>query len=244
MPFLADSIEPALIRLNFRLQTGQSLPGFGLQGMPPALIREWRASSHWVWEQSLLFSGVLAIAGFFPGRRQLPGWVLTTLLMIAWLGAYEAGPQLGRRWFFPMIARVNGRPIGETVGVLISSVMYLLPRFVLYSVSAVAAVRDIRRDGRARPTWLEWTGLGLASALFLIAEPTELVWYYSVTRGAGSWATETLVRAATMLVAIVLGFFLSSRFGTASGSLPHRTSRIPSATTSASVPRVSPCAGE
>jgi hypothetical protein len=217
IPLLADSIETALIRLNFRLRTGQSPPGFGLQGMPIVLVNEWHASSHWVWEQTLLLTGAVALAVFLLGRKDLPGWLLSALLILAWLGAYEAGPQLARRSFFPMIARVNGRPIGETAGVLISSVNYLLPRFVLYSVPAIAALRDIRRDGRSRPGWLEWTGLGLASALFLIAEATELVRYYSVTRGAESWATETLVRAVTLLAALILGLFLN-RIGKAGWS--------------------------
>jgi hypothetical protein len=108
-----------------------------------------------------------------------------------------------------MIARVNGRPIGETADVLLSSLIYLLPRFILYSVPAIAAVHGIHRDGWSRLGWLDWTGLGLATALFLIAETTELIRYYSVTRGSGTWAMETFVRAVTLLAALTLGLFLN-----------------------------------
>jgi len=94
MPFLADSSETALIRLSFWLQAGHGPPGFGLQGMPTAFVSKWRDSSHLVWEQSLLVSGAMAIAGFFLGRRKLPGWLLTAWLVVAWLGAYEAGARL------------------------------------------------------------------------------------------------------------------------------------------------------
>jgi hypothetical protein len=211
MPFLIDSIETALIRLNYRLWIGDSLPGFGLVGMPTAFVDEWRKSSHWYWEYTLLLSGAVGLAGFLLGRRKLPEWLLTAFLIIAWVGAYEAGPEL-TRWVFRLHARVSGQPIGETAGVLIWAVGDLFPRFVLYSVPAMVAVRDVRHTGRSRPSWLEWTGLGLVAALFAIAEPTELVRYYSVTRGAGSWALETLVRAVTMLAALVIGLLLC-RFG-------------------------------
>jgi hypothetical protein len=209
MPFLAASIETALIRLSFRLKSGQSPPGFGLDGMPVSLVKEWEANSHWVWEQAVLLTGVVALALFFLGRRNSPGWLLSALLILAWLGAYDAGPQLVGRWFFPVIARVNGRPVGETAGVLLSSLIYLLPRSVLYSVPAIAAVYVIRRGGWERLGWLDWTSLGLAAALFLITEPTEMIRYYSVTRGTGTWATETSMRAVTLLAALVLGTFLN-----------------------------------
>jgi hypothetical protein len=94
MPFLADSFETALIRLSYRLRSGHSLPGSGLDGMPTAWVSEWWDRPHWVWEQALLLSGAVALAGFLLGRRRLPGWLLTALLGLAWLGAYEAGPKL------------------------------------------------------------------------------------------------------------------------------------------------------
>jgi predicted lysophospholipase L1 biosynthesis ABC-type transport system permease subunit len=108
----------------------------------------------------------------------------------------------------PLIIRITGQPIRETAGILIHAVVALLPRFVLYSVPAVAAIRDVRRDGRPRPTWLEWTGLILAAALFLVAEPTEIVRYYSVAGPGESWAVETLVRGTTLFAALLLGVFL------------------------------------
>ncbi len=181
MPFLADSIETALIRLSLRLQTYQSPPGFGLQGMPPALIEEWRKGSHWVWEQNLLLSGAVAIAGFYLARRKLPGWLLTAQLIIAWLGVFEAGTRLASRWTALLISRLIGGPIGNTLGVLIFAVVFLLPRFILFSVPAIAAVHDVRHNERARPSWLEWTGLALGAATFLIAEPMEFVRNYSTT---------------------------------------------------------------
>jgi hypothetical protein len=180
MPFLADSIETSLIRLSYRVRSGISLPGFGLDGISTAFTVEWWQSSHWVWEQTLLIVGAVALAGFLLGRGKLPGWLLTVFLILAWLGAYEAGPVLATRWVVRFIRRVNGQYIGETAELLIWAVGRL-PKFALYTVPAIAAVRDVRRNERARPTWLEWTALGLATALFLIAEPTELVRTYSFT---------------------------------------------------------------
>jgi hypothetical protein len=209
MPFLADSIETALIRLSYRTRTGISLTGFGLDGISVAFHNEWRQSSHWVWEQSLLLGGIVALVAFLVGRRRLPGWLSTVFVMIAWLGAYEAAPALASRWIARLIDRVNGQPIGEIAGISRWAVVGLLPRFVLYAVPAIAAVRDVRHDGRARPTWLEWTALGLAAALFLIAEPTELVRTYTITGNTRSWAVETLARAIAMLMALVLAYFVN-----------------------------------
>jgi hypothetical protein len=207
MPMLADSVETALIRLSYRLH-GHSPPGFGLQGMPTAFVAEWSKTSHWAWEQTLLIGGAVALAGFLLGRRKSPGWLLTVSLILAWLGAYEAVPNLALRWVVPLMSRVNGRPIDEIVVVLTWAVVGLMPRFVLYSVPAIAAIRDVRREGSRGPSWLEWTGLGLATVLFLVAEPTELVRNYSVTGGKGFWVVETLVRATTLLVALFLAIFL------------------------------------
>jgi hypothetical protein len=209
MPFLVESLETALIRLKYCLQTGQNPPGFGLQGMPIALVHEWQSSYHRVWEQGLLLTGAVGFVAFIAGRNKLSGWLLTVMLVLAWLGTYEGGLELLRAWIFPMIARVSGRPIGGVAGVWISSLVYDLPRFTLYSIPAISAFRDVRREATVRPTWLEWTGLGLASCLFLVAEPTELVRNYSFTRGQGTWAMESLARTATLLASVVLGLVLN-----------------------------------
>jgi hypothetical protein len=209
MPFLMDSIETALIRLSFRLQTGQTPPGFGLIGMPTAFVSWWHDSLHLVWERSFLLIGGLGIAGYVVGRRKLPGWFLTALLAVAWLTAYEALTRLFSPWVFLLIARSSGRPIGNNaVGILISAVVFLLPRFVLYSVPAAVAFRE-GLHGKARQTWLEWTGLALAVALFLVAEPTELIRNYSVSGSGEPWAMEIIVREAALLAAIFIGFFLA-----------------------------------
>jgi hypothetical protein len=91
-----------------------------------------------------------------------------------------------------------------------------LRRCVLYTIPAIAAVRNFHHDGLGRPCWLEWTGLGLAATVLTVAESMELVRLHSVTRGAGSWVMGTLVRGATMLVALALGAFVC-RIGTGSG---------------------------
>jgi hypothetical protein len=212
IPFLADSIETALLRLRFRLETGQSPPGFGLIGMPTKFVSDWRDRAHWVREESLLLIGVLAIGGFLFGRRRLPGCLLTLLLVIAWLGAYEAGTDLASRWVFLNISRVSGRPVGQMAGILIGAVVFLLPRFVLYSMPAVITFRDVN-DRQAGHSWLEWTALALTALLLLVAEPTEAVRIYSISGSGEPWAVETLVRAATMVIAIFLGFILTGNAG-------------------------------
>ncbi len=208
MPFLADSIETALIRTSYRLQYGIRLPGFGLDGMSTAFSNEWRENSHWVWEQALIFIGAAALVGFFLGRRKLPGWLLTVFVILAWLGAYEAGPLLAARWLESVIAHLNGHPIGVTAGLLIWAIVGYLPRSILFSVPAIRAIRDIRRDRQSSPSWLEWTGLGLVVVLFLIAEPTELIRSYSTTPNKMSWGVETFVRLVTMLIALFLSLIL------------------------------------
>jgi hypothetical protein len=210
MPFLADSIEIALIRQSYRVRTGQALPGSGLEGIATSFTSQWSEYSHWLWQLSLLLLAALALAAFLIGRRKLPGWLLTTLLIGAWLGAYEAGVELAEGWIFALILRITGQPMGEMAGVLLFAVVGHLPRFVLYTVPAIAAIRDVRRAGPPRPTWLEWTSLCLAAALFLVAESTEVVRIYSVAGPGESWAVETLVRAVTLLAALGLGYFFQT----------------------------------
>ena len=74
-----------------------------------------------------------------------------------------------------------------------------------YAVPAITALRDIRRPGPGRPSWLEWASLGLAATLFLIAEPTELIRDYSVAGPTESRAANALVREGALLAAIILG---------------------------------------
>ena len=209
MPFLADSIETALIRLNFHLQTGKSPPGFGLQGMPTAFAYEWWKNYHWAWEQILLLGGAAALVVFLIGRGRLPGWLLTVLLILGWLGAYQVGTRLVSRWAGFLIAHVNGGPVDGTAAYLRWALFSGLPRFVLYSVPGIVAVRDVLREGQAHPTWLEWTCLGLAAALFLIAEPTELIRNYSTSGPTEPRVMEILVREATLLAAVILGLLMS-----------------------------------
>ena len=208
IPFLADSIETALMWLSFRLQNGQTLTAYGRQWMPSEFTDKWWKSYNWVWEQSLLLGGAVALVAFAVGRRKLPGWLLTALLILAWFGAYEQATKLVSRGAELLITRVNSGPVGWTIRLLSWALFYSLPRFILYSVPAIVAVRDLRREGRARPTWLEWTCLGLAAALFLIAEPTELVRNYSVSGSTEPRAMETFVREATLLAAVIIGLFV------------------------------------
>ncbi len=208
IPFLADSIETALMWLSFRLQNGQTLTAYGRQWMPSEFTDKWWKSYNWVWEQSLLLGGAVALVAFAVGRRKLPGWLLTALLILAWFGAYEQATKLVSRGAELLITRVNSGPVGWTIRLLSWALFYSLPRFILYSVPAIVAVRDLRREGRARPTWLEWTCLGLAAALFLIAEPTELVRNYSVSGSTEPRAMEIFVREATLLAAVIIGLFV------------------------------------
>jgi hypothetical protein len=211
MPVLADAVETGLIRLKYRQWAGHSLPGFTLDGIPIAVVSDWRAGGHWIWERSLLVAGALALAGFFLGRRRLPGWLQTVFLSIAWLAAYEAGTHRAFDWIGSAITVLIAQPMSETTSVLLSAGTYLFPRFVLYSVPAVAALLDLRQRASGRPNWLEWTGAGLGAALFVIAEPTELLREYAVTSSKGFWVFETLVRVSTMLAALTLAVFAISR---------------------------------
>ena len=216
MPFLAESIETALIRLSYRLQTGISLPGRGTDGISTQFVTAWWNGPHWVFELILLLLGIWALVVCFLVRRRISGWLRTAFLTLAWLGAYEAVPQLALRWVVDAVASANGQPLGKIGGESILAFVGLLPRFILYTVPAIAAIRDVsRRHGRPHPTWLEWTSLGLVATLFVVAEPTELIRGYATTspRFRSSWVIETLVRAVTMLAALVVGFLLSRAVG-------------------------------
>lgn len=64
-PFLANAIETGLIRLSYRRWSGQTLPGFGLDGISTRFTDDWSNRSHWVWTQTLLIAGATALAIFF-----------------------------------------------------------------------------------------------------------------------------------------------------------------------------------
>ena len=95
MPFLADSIETALIRLSYRLRTGISLPGFGLDGISTAFTAECGRAHTGSGNKLPRDQRCRWLAGFFLADGSVPGWILTALLIIAWLGAYEAGSAAG-----------------------------------------------------------------------------------------------------------------------------------------------------
>src|SRR4051794_34020455 len=107
--------------------------------MPSDFTDKWWKSYNWVWEQSLLLGGAVALVAFVVGRRKLPGWLLTALLILAWLGAYERATKLVARGAELLITRVNGGPVGWTVRLASWALFYSLPRFILYSVPAIVA---------------------------------------------------------------------------------------------------------
>jgi hypothetical protein len=145
-----------------------------------------------------LFTGATALAIFLLARRKLPGWLLTILSIVAWVGAYEAGVYLASLWVFTLITKVLGHHLGEVAQILAGDVVSLLPKVVLYSVPAVVAIRSIMHSGE-RTTWLDWTCLILSAVLFLIAEPTECIRLYSTAGPTSPTFVEILSRVTTML---------------------------------------------
>ena len=151
LPALAWGVENLLLRSFVRQRTGIVLSGPHMDGMPVSTYQEWQAGPHWAFEEGLFLTGVLAAVAFLLGRRRLPGWLLTALLLSAWLGFAVAGPVLLRRGVGFLILRVIGSAVGKLAGSLIAIVDWYIPTFLLYAVPALVALRDVRRTGDSPP---------------------------------------------------------------------------------------------
>jgi hypothetical protein len=207
MPFFADAIETGLKRLHYRMRFGHSLAGYSLDGMPTSISMEWWDRVRWIWELAILISSGLALAVFLLGRRRLPGWLLTAIVPIAWLGAYRSAPPLVFGVLLWVIEHVFGSPInGQVIEVLWAAVGYV-PRFTLYLVPAIVALLSLRPFELAPPTWLEWTSLAIPIALFATSEPTELIRLYSTMPNLRFWLIEAGLREGAILAAVAMGPF-------------------------------------
>lgn len=213
LPQLTFGIESLLMMSWLRLQHGIVI--FTVRDeMPVSVGREWRQGPYWTWKHGLLIVAVLATVAFLLGRRRLPGWLLTVLLMIAWVGFEGTLPEQ-MSWVVGRLIRLGyGGPIGGLAGVFIGASTRLLPRFLFFAVPALVALRDVGRPA-PRWSWLEWAGLGLSALLLLASETAETIRLHAMYRGGGYWLQEALPRALTMLVAVVLAIFIAHRLGPA-----------------------------
>ncbi len=88
--------------------------------MPVSVGQEWEQGPYWTWKHQLLIVAVLATVAFLLGRRRLPGWALTVLLMIAWAGFQGTVPEQVIWGIGFWIIGIHGRPISALTGTLIS----------------------------------------------------------------------------------------------------------------------------
>jgi len=208
LPLLVDWVEILLIRAYVRARGG-SLPGSGLVGMPAHSWDAWRDGPHRAFQEGVLLTGVAAAVGVYLGRKRLPGWLLTALVLVAWLGLYSTVPVLLTRAFVLSIYHATGNvPVGPMGGALIDLLINLLPTFLMFSVPACLAFHDLRSSGAPRPTWLARTGLALASLLFLVTETSRHLQLYGESRGGlGFWVGSPTRAVATLLAAILAPTF-------------------------------------
>jgi hypothetical protein len=218
LPALVWGIETTMLRSWVRVRTGLTVPGPGMSGMPVALYSQWSEGPHWTWEWGLLLTAAAASAALLAGRRRIPGWVGAALLFLAWAGLYEAGPVLLERSLVRLIVWVTSRPVGELAGTLLSSLTLRLPRFLLYALPALAALREVRQDGLSRQTWLCRTGLVLPVLLFLVAETAVHArdYYYAYSPG-DPWLRDLALRGLTMAAAAALALLILGRPRVAQG---------------------------
>jgi hypothetical protein len=213
LPQLVYGIESLLMMSWLRLRHGIVILT-RRDPLPVPVGNEWGRGPYWTWKHQLLIVAVLAAVAFLLGRRRLPGWLLTVLLMIAWAGLQGTVPEQIISGLGYWIIAIHGHPIGALTGLLISHSTHILLGFLLYAVPALVAVRDLRRPA-PRWSWLEWAGLGLSALLLLVSETAEAIRLHAIYRGGEYWLQEALPRALTMLVAIALGFLIARLLGPA-----------------------------
>jgi hypothetical protein len=213
LPQLVFGIESLLMMSWLRLRHGIVI--FTIRDETPVSFgKEWRQGPYWTWKHGLLIVAVLAAVAFLLGRRRLPGWLLTVLLMLAWAGFQATVAEQVISGIGYSIIAIHGRPVDVVVNILIRHSSDVLLGFLFYAVPALVALYDFRRSA-PRWSWLEWTGLGLSATLLLVSETAEAIRLHAIYRGGGYWLEEAMPRAVTMLVAIALGFFIARRLGPA-----------------------------
>jgi hypothetical protein len=194
LPWLTSAID----RLPAMLVT-EPVPGVAnaLQAVPSELF--------WRWKEGQLAVGVIAAFAFALGRKRLPGWALSVLLILVWLGLINGAELFLERVASAAIDFELNERATEMVAFGVAGPIL----FLLYGVPAMASLLTSNRR-----TWLDWTGMSLAAALFLTSE---------IVFHAADWATQPpsflwpleLVFVAVMLASTVLSLFIVRRLGPA-----------------------------
>jgi hypothetical protein len=214
LPALAWGVEWLMVRAYVFRRSGLFIPLTTNFGLPGTEVNEWRNGPHQDWMLALFVTGLLASALWVLVRRRWPGCAVTALLMLAWIGLYEAGPTYVSRWVDVSLRwAMSVERIGVTAGYLIGFTVREFPRALIYAVPARVALRDVRRSA-PRLTWLERAGVGLAVVLFPVSEVIRHVLLAS-TSGGGSWLPSSINHVLGVLVAAAVAFAVSKRLSAA-----------------------------
>jgi hypothetical protein len=160
---------------------------------------------YWHWKEGLLAVALMAVLAVPLGRKRLPGWALSALLIVAWLGLHDfVGLLLELDPSLVVALRLNEVAAGLITFCVVGPILILL-----YAVPAIAAILNADRR-----TWLEWTALSLAASLFLTSEIVFHATDWSTGQPSLLWQVE-LVFVTVLLGSIALGVLLVRRLGPA-----------------------------
>lgn len=165
----------------------------------------WQDEAYWPWTMGMLAVACVAALALRLGRRRLPGWLQTVLLLLAWLGFGRGIWAFGSEVFSLGRAR-NATEAGRVLYAIGYSVACLLPFKLFFDVPAGATWHRLRSSHAPRPSWLEWLSMGLVATLFLVTFPQQFLTNYP----AGFWAWKWGFLPTTV-VAVALGLMLARR---------------------------------
>jgi hypothetical protein len=135
----------------------------------------WHASTNWDRTVELLVLACGCAAALAIGRRRLPGWAKTALVLLAWLGFLRTLFVAGQ-WLDDS-ASEGGFGAG-LFGLLASLVLFLVPLRLFYDVPACAVWHRLRKGRGPRLTWLEWAAMIFAGFYLLASYPVYFTPFY------------------------------------------------------------------
>ncbi len=209
LPWLAQGIHDRLM-LSWLRQNGI---GGGMLNVPASDSHLWTDLSRSLFHEGWLAFGLLAVLLLIVGRERSPKWLLSAILMVAWLGIHEAVLE----WRWHEVVSALFRPFLPTdPGVLQVPFRVCLwfPTFFLFAVPATSAIIGRPGETGSRRSWLERIGLILGAPLLATSCAARLIMLHGGQPRRG-FLTEASPYVATLLVAIVLAVVLVLRLGPA-----------------------------
>jgi hypothetical protein len=162
-----------------------------------------QSALYWHWKEGLLAVALMAALAVALGRKRLPGWALSALLIIASPGIHDSVELL-----HPLAESLGSAFRLDELAVELLTFCVVGPILILlYAVPAIAALLTPNRR-----SWLDWAALSLAAALYLASEIVFHAADWSTGQASLLWKME-LVFVAVMLASIALSFLIVRRVG-------------------------------